>query len=170
MRWLCLKMLAKPRKTQWFCWSLSRFEKWLAIIGNINPTFSDIPRSYESVCHSNQPLQPMLQALPTSFRICPSAHLHHETVVPEGPTVGESKFETFELVHVGSCWFMLFPPFLLPLRGLHCIHCFHCFPICFPCSRPSNSSLWWLYLIAEHALIINKNNPSSKPTSNDNTW
>ena len=29
-----------PHCTQWFCWSLSRFEKWLAIIGNINPTFS----------------------------------------------------------------------------------------------------------------------------------
>ena len=28
----------------WFCRSLSRFEKCLAIIGNINPTFSDKPR------------------------------------------------------------------------------------------------------------------------------
>ena len=26
--------------TQWFCWSLSRVEQWLAIIGNIHPTFS----------------------------------------------------------------------------------------------------------------------------------
>ena len=39
--WVCLKMLAKPRKTQWFCWSDNPVLKWLAIIGNINPTFSD---------------------------------------------------------------------------------------------------------------------------------
>ena len=31
-----------PHCTQWFCWSLSLW-KWLAIIGNINPTFSDKP-------------------------------------------------------------------------------------------------------------------------------
>ena len=42
-RHLGLSENSVPRKTQWFCWSLSRFEKWLAIIGNINPTFSDKP-------------------------------------------------------------------------------------------------------------------------------
>ena len=39
--WVCLKMLAKPLNPVWCSWSLSRFEKWPAIIGNINPTFSD---------------------------------------------------------------------------------------------------------------------------------
>ena len=41
--WVCLKMLAKPHCTQWFCWSDNPYEKWLAIIGKINPTFSDKP-------------------------------------------------------------------------------------------------------------------------------
>ena len=35
--------------TQWFCWSLSRHEKWLAIIGNMNPTFSDKPKCITTV-------------------------------------------------------------------------------------------------------------------------
>ena len=32
-----------PQFTQWFCWSDNPVFKWLAIIGNINPTFSDKP-------------------------------------------------------------------------------------------------------------------------------
>ena len=39
-------MLAKPRKTQWFCWSLSRHEKWLFHWGYT--LFSDIPLSSAS--------------------------------------------------------------------------------------------------------------------------
>ena len=27
--WVCLKMLAKPHCTQWFCWSWNPYEKWL---------------------------------------------------------------------------------------------------------------------------------------------
>lgn len=49
-------------------------------------------------------------------------------------------------------WFMLFPPFLLPLRGL-----LHCFPL--PPVPGLQTALCGIYLIAEHA-IINKNNPS----------
>ena len=37
------KLSCTPLYKKWFCWSLSRHEQWLAIIGNINPTFSDIP-------------------------------------------------------------------------------------------------------------------------------
>ena len=33
-----------PHCTQWFCWSDNPYEKWLAIIGNINPTFSVTPK------------------------------------------------------------------------------------------------------------------------------
>ena len=36
---VCLKMLAKPRTTQWFCWSLSLWKNGY-FIGNIDPTFS----------------------------------------------------------------------------------------------------------------------------------
>ena len=38
-----------PLNPVWFCWSLSRFEKWLAIIGKINPTFSDKPKWWFSI-------------------------------------------------------------------------------------------------------------------------
>ena len=39
--WVCLKMLCTPKKTQWFCWSLSLL--FMAISLGIYPTFSDIP-------------------------------------------------------------------------------------------------------------------------------
>ena len=39
--WVCLKMLAKPHCTQWFCWSLSLWK--MAISLGIYPTFSDKP-------------------------------------------------------------------------------------------------------------------------------
>ena len=29
--WVCLKMLAKPRKTQWFCWSLSLWKMAISL-------------------------------------------------------------------------------------------------------------------------------------------
>ena len=41
--WVCLKMWLVPHCSQWFCWSWNPVLKWLAIIGNINPTFSDKP-------------------------------------------------------------------------------------------------------------------------------
>ena len=50
---MCLKMLAKPRKTPWLINGFAdheiRHEKWLAIIGNINPTFSDKPSWWQAV-------------------------------------------------------------------------------------------------------------------------
>ena len=36
-----------PLCTQWFCWSLSRFEKWLAIIGNIPNIFRQTHKSHQ---------------------------------------------------------------------------------------------------------------------------
>ena len=35
-----------PHCTQWFCWSLSRHEKWLAIIGNIPYYYPNISQLY----------------------------------------------------------------------------------------------------------------------------
>ena len=42
--WVCLKMFSVPLFTQWFCWSWNPVFRWLAIIGKINPTFSDKPK------------------------------------------------------------------------------------------------------------------------------
>ena len=43
VRWVCLKMLAKPHCTQWFLLIIIPFLNGY-FIGNINPTFSDKPR------------------------------------------------------------------------------------------------------------------------------
>ena len=43
-----------PHCTQWFCWSLSLLNGYF--VGKINPTFSDKPRSVQSIPEKKQPL------------------------------------------------------------------------------------------------------------------
>ena len=44
--WVCLKMVSTPKPNGFA--DHYPYEKWLAIIGDINPTFSDKPKSLEN--------------------------------------------------------------------------------------------------------------------------
>ena len=114
----CVWKCRVPHCTQWFCWSLSRHEKWLAIIGNINPTFSgpkphaDFPylRLPEVCDHGNKTMFYLSNRYVSIFLYNKTSPCYHEKMTTPAPVLPGSFWAPQE-TSGGRNFRMLKPPF-----------------------------------------------------------